>query len=290
MPELAQLRTFAAVAEALSFTRAAEELGLSQQATSKAVRALEDELGVVLLERTTREVRLTPAGTTLLASARDLLARAEVAFAEVRDVEAGLSGTIRIGASPAIGLADRTDVARALRADSARVGVAFHEVRPGQLRTLLRTGDIDIALTRARGLDEDSISTHELRPSTMVCCLPITHRLAAGESVSTSDLVGERLLVPSPPGTPFTDLLLARVPGVVPVEARITGTGVILTELAAENAVYLMPEGAAVPPDVVCLPIDGGLTLPLFVLWPAGRPSPAARRLIATLSVEPARR
>ena len=283
MPELGQLRTFAAVAEALSFTRAAEELGLSQQATSKAVRALEEELGVVLLERTTREVRLTPAGTTLLASARDLLARAEVAFAEVRDVEAGLSGTIRIGASPAIGLTDRTDVARALRADSTRVAVAFHEVRPAQLRGLLRSGDIDIALTRARGLDDDTISTHELRPSAMVCCLPAGHRLAEQAAVSTADLDGERLLVPSPPGTPFTDLLLARVPGAVPVEARITGTGVILSELVAEHAAYLMPEGAAIPPDVVCLPIEGGFTLPLFVLWPAGRPSPAARRLVAAL-------
>lgn len=286
MPELAQLRTFAAVAEALSFTRAAEELGLSQQATSKAVRALEDELGVVLLERSTRDMRLTPAGSSLLASARDLLARAEVAFAEVRDVAAGLSGTIRVGVSPAIGLADRTDVAQALRANSARVSVAFHEVRPGPLRTLLRTGELDVALTRARGLDEDTISTHELRPSAMVCCLPATHRLAAQASVSAADLSGERLLVPSPPGTPYTDLLLARVPGAVPVEASVTGTGVILSQLVPEHAVYLMPEGSALPPDVVCVPIEGGLTLPLFVLWPAGRPSPAARRLIATLGVE----
>ncbi|MBE2316647.1 LysR family transcriptional regulator [Solirubrobacter sp. CPCC 204708] len=285
MPELSQLRTFTAVAEALSFTRAAEELGLSQQAASKAVRALEDELGVVLLERTTREVRLTPAGTTLLASARDLLARAEVAFAEVRDVEAGLSGTIRIGVSPAIGLTDRTDAARALRTSSSRVAVAFHEVRPAQLRALLRAGELEVALTRARGLDEDAISTHELRPSTVVCCLPASHRLAKQDAVSVAALVGERLLVPSPPGTPFTDLLLARVPGAIPVEARVTGTGVILSELVAEDAVYLMPEGTGVPPGVVARPIAGGLTLPLFVLWAAGRPSPAARRLIAVLGV-----
>jgi DNA-binding transcriptional LysR family regulator len=284
MPELAQLRTFAAVAEALSFTRAAEELGLSQQAVSKAVRALEDELGVVLLERTTREVRLTPAGDALLASARDLLARADVAFAEVRDVAAGLSGTIRVGVSPAIGLSDRTDVARALRAGSDRVSVAFHEVRPGALRAALRSGELEIALTRARGLDEAAISTHELRPSPVVCCVPAGHRLAGRDAVAPADLAGERLLVPSPPGTPYTDLLLARAPGAVPVEARVTGTGVILSELAAADAVYLMPAGTGVPPDVVVLPIEGALTLPLFVLWAAGRPSPAARRLIAALA------
>jgi DNA-binding transcriptional LysR family regulator len=283
MPELAQLRTFVAVADELSFTRAAEAIGLSQQATSKAVRALEDELGVVLLERTTREVRLTPAGTTLLESARDLLARAELAFAEVRDIEAGVSGTIGVGVSPAIGLADRMDVARALRALSERVSVAFHEVRPSQLRPLLRAGELDIALTRARGLDEPSISSRELRPSAMVCCVPDTHALATRTSVVAGDLAGERLLVPSPPGTPYTDLLLERL-DVTPVEARVTGTGVILVELA--DCVAVMPEGTVAPAGTVLVPLDR-FTLPLFVLWPAGRPSPAARRLAATLGSAP---
>ena len=278
MPELAQLRTFVAVAEELSFTRAAEAIGLSQQATSKAVRALEDELGVVLLERTTREVRLTPAGTALLESARDLLARADLAFAEVRDIEAGVSGTLRVGVSPAIGLADRMEVARELRALSERISVSFLEVRPSQLRPLLRAGELDIALTRARGLDEPSISTRELRPSPMLCVVPAQHRLAARESVTAADLAGERVLVASPPGTPYTDLLLERLEGVIPVESRVTGTGVILVELG--DSIAIMPEGTVAPPGSVLVPLEG-FTLPLFVLWPAGRPSPAARRLIA---------
>jgi DNA-binding transcriptional LysR family regulator len=67
MPELRQLRAFVAVAQELNFTRAAERLHLGQQAVSKSVRQLERELGVTLLERTTREVRLTPAGAALLA-------------------------------------------------------------------------------------------------------------------------------------------------------------------------------------------------------------------------------
>lgn len=62
MPELRQPRTFVAVAEERNFTRAAERLHLAQQAVSKSVRQLERELGVELLERTTREVRLTPPG------------------------------------------------------------------------------------------------------------------------------------------------------------------------------------------------------------------------------------
>ncbi len=150
MPELGQLRTFAAVTEALSFTRAAEELGLSQQAASKAragARGGARRRAAGADDARCGSLRRVP---PLLRSARDLLARAEVAFAEVRDVDAGLSD------DPDRGFAgdrlDRpTDVARASARTRPALGVAFHEVRPGQLRALLRTGDIDIALTRARG-------------------------------------------------------------------------------------------------------------------------------------------
>ena len=74
MPDLRELRTFVAVAEERNFTRAAERLHLAQQAVSKSVGRLERELGVELLERTTREVRLTAAGAALLESGREALA------------------------------------------------------------------------------------------------------------------------------------------------------------------------------------------------------------------------
>lgn len=80
MPELRQLRAFVAVAEELNFTRAAERLFLGQQAVSKSIRQLERELGVVLLERTTHEVRLTAAGAELLRDGRGALKAADTAF------------------------------------------------------------------------------------------------------------------------------------------------------------------------------------------------------------------
>src|ERR671911_2509030 len=97
VPDLRQLRAFVAVAEELNFTRAAERLHMAQQAISKSVRQLEAELGVELLERTTREVRLTEAGAALLEAGRDVLRAADAAFARAREVGAGLSGTVRLG-------------------------------------------------------------------------------------------------------------------------------------------------------------------------------------------------
>src|SRR3954451_2239016 len=101
MPDLRQLRTFVAVAEELNFTRAAERLHLAQQAVSKSVRQLENELGGALLARTTHGVRLTAAGVPVLDSGRDELAASDAAFTRARDAGRGLSGTVRVGLTPA---------------------------------------------------------------------------------------------------------------------------------------------------------------------------------------------
>ena len=224
MPELRHLRVFAAVAEQLSFTRAAELEHMTQQTVSRTVRELERELGVTLLERTTREVRLTAAGEALLADGREALRVADAAFARAREVGTGQLGRVRVGFSPAIGPLDRDDVVRALRPPGSDVSVALHEVRPGELRPLLRSHELDVALTRASGARDDTLHSARLRPTPMVLCVPAGHRLAARASVTLADLDGERLLVASPRGSDYTDLLAGAVEAagatVTLVEAR----------------------------------------------------------------------
>jgi DNA-binding transcriptional LysR family regulator len=78
------LRYFVAVAEELHFSRAAQRLFMAQQALSRDIRRLEERLGVRLLDRTTRRVELTPAGHTLLARARELLALYDTTIGELR--------------------------------------------------------------------------------------------------------------------------------------------------------------------------------------------------------------
>ena len=125
MPELRHLRAFVAVAQELNFTRAAARLHLGQQAVSKTVRQLERELGVTLLERTTREVRLTPAGAALLETAPGVLRAADAAFARAQEVGRGLSGTVRVGVSPAVGPSEREEVVRALREEAPELSVSL---------------------------------------------------------------------------------------------------------------------------------------------------------------------
>jgi DNA-binding transcriptional LysR family regulator len=289
MPDLRQLRVFVAVAEQLSFTRAAEVLHLTQQTVSKTIRELERELGVELLERTTREVRITEAGATLLESGAEVLRVADAAFARTRQVGSGLSGTVRVGLTPAIGPLDQVDVVRALRTAGSDVSVSFLDLRPGDLHRSLRAREVDLVLTRASGAQDATLHRADLRPTPMVVCVPRDHRLAGADTVELAQLDGERLLAASRVGTPYTDLLLSRFAAagatLTVVEARVTGATAMLTDLVESDAVALMPIGTTPPEGVVVLAV-ADVSVPLVLLWPAGTPAPAVRRLREALGVE----
>jgi len=94
--ELRQLRTFAAVAQRRSFTRAADDLHIAQQAVSQQIKALERSLGVTLLRRTPRRVELTAEGTVFLADCRRVLAAADRAVRRVQAAARGEAGTLRL--------------------------------------------------------------------------------------------------------------------------------------------------------------------------------------------------
>lgn len=285
MAGLRELRVFVAVAERLSFTRAAEDLALTQQTVSKTVRDLESELGVELLERTSRAVRLTPAGEALLRPSRDTLAQAEAAFAAARAVGTGQSGTVRVGITPAIGPETRLEVTRLLRS-AADLSVGLHDLRPGELRAGLRDRVVDLALASVTGTVDAALGRAELRPTRMRVHVHAEHRLAAARTVELHEFDGDRLLTASPPGTPYTDALLDRFAAagadVTPVVSRVTGGAQRLIELLGTDAVAAMPHGTASPQGIVALETPG-FTMPLTVLWTAGREPPAVALLRAQL-------
>jgi DNA-binding transcriptional LysR family regulator len=286
VPELRQLRTFVALADELNFTRAAERLHVGQQAVSKTVAQLERELGVELVERTTREVRLTAAGEALVAHGRPVLRAADAAFAAARDAGRGLSGTVRLGVSPAIGPREREELVRALRRDAPEVSVSVLEVRPGDVRRLLLAGALDLVITRT-GASAADVDSAPLRPTPAGLFVAAGHRLAGAREVALRELDGERLLTWSPPGTAFTDLLVTRLEAagarVEPVEARVTGLSG-LTELADRGAVALLPADWTGGEDVVRVALAEEVTLPLLVQWPVGAVPAAVRRVRASLS------
>jgi DNA-binding transcriptional LysR family regulator len=284
MPELRHLRVFIAVAEARNFTRAAERLHLAQQAVSKSVSQLERELGVELLRRTTREVHLTDAGRALADDARAVVETADAAFARVRAHGRGLAGRLAIGATPAVGPVVLDRAVRALRAQAPALAIDVRELRPREIEPALAQRRVGVVLART-ARPSAGLTTVELAPSPLALLVPPGHRLAGAGVVGLREIDGERLLTWSPPGTPFTDLLVALCARagarVIPVESAVTG-GPGLPDLAPLGAVALIPEGAPTG-AAVAVPLEDAIALPLVGVHLAGRPSPAVARVLELL-------
>ncbi len=286
MPELRQLRAFVAVAEELNFTRASERLHLGQQAVSKSVRQLEHRLGVALLERTTHDVRLTPAGAALLEAGREALIAADAAFEHARAVGRGRAGTVRVGLSPAVGSAVRDELRRAIRDGSSALSVSFHEVRPAEIAPRLRDRTLDFVLARTAP-DVPEVESAALRPSPVELVVRADHRLAGSARARLAELDGERLLTWNPRGTPYTELLLTRLAAagahVEPVQAQVTG-GFGPPDLEEADAVALVPAGWPSGEGNVRVAVEDDVSLPLLLLWAAGARSPVVERVRARMS------
>ena len=97
-----QLKYFISVAEYRSFTKAANQFYISQTAITQQIQALEESMGVTLIDRSRRPIMLTPAGNVFLNEARAILERMDMAVSRVRDASTGLVGTLRIGYTKAI--------------------------------------------------------------------------------------------------------------------------------------------------------------------------------------------
>lgn len=273
------------MATELNFTRAAEQLYVGQQAVSKTVRQLERELGVDLLERSPHRVRLTTAGQALLDLGPEVLAVADAAFATAREAGQGLTGTVKVGATPAIGPVEREEIARILRSEGDMT-VNVTDVQRESIRTMLRSRELDIAFARTVEPTDD-LEWVALRPTKAVLYAPPGHPLATEGAVFLASLDGHRILTWNPPGTPFTDFLLERLAAagavVEPVQARITG-GTLL-DLQTTDAVALLPRGWPLASGVVAVRLLDEMTLPLLMLWPAGSDAELAiRRLRHGLS------
>src|SRR5262249_54630806 len=146
--ELRHLRYFVAVAEELSFRRAAEKLNLAQPPLSAQIKSLETELGVRLLERTTRSVSLTHAGRVFLEEARSVLAASSQAERRAQDAAHGLVGTLRLGVVAPTANAWLAAILRRFRQRFPSVQLSvFDLTTPDQLRRL-RENALDAALVR----------------------------------------------------------------------------------------------------------------------------------------------
>ncbi|THA73078.1 hydrogen peroxide-inducible genes activator [Streptomyces sp. A0642] len=145
-PSLSQLRAFAAVAEYLHFRDAAAAIGMSQPALSGAVSALEEALGVQLIERTTRKVLLSPAGERLAVRARAVLASVGELMEEAEAVRAPFTGVLRLGVIPTVAPYLLPAVLRLVHERYPDLDLQVHEEQTSSLLEGLAAGRLDLLL------------------------------------------------------------------------------------------------------------------------------------------------
>lgn len=147
--DLRHLRYFACVAEELHFGRAAQRLGISQPPLSQQIRALEEELGVQLLERTSRRVRLTEAGRQFLPEARATLAQSDLAIRTARLAHRGEAGRLRLGFSTSVPFIPRVvDALSRFRQAYPNVSLELDELPRDEQLSRVERGLLDVAITR----------------------------------------------------------------------------------------------------------------------------------------------
>jgi len=191
---LSALRIFAAVADSGGFTKASAVLHLSQPAVSKAVRGLERDLAMPLLERGPRAIRLTEAGTALHTRARELFAVERSAEEELRALRGLEGGRVRIGASTTIATYLLPPLLAAFRARYPGVKLRLVSANTRAIAALVLERRVDVALVEGP-VAHARLERRRWRADELVVIVPAGHRLARRRSVPIAALAAEPFIV-----------------------------------------------------------------------------------------------
>jgi DNA-binding transcriptional LysR family regulator len=286
--ELRHLRYFVAVAEALSFGRAAARLHISQPPLSRQIRALEEELGTALFARTKRSVQLTPAGAALLPEARRLLRDADGLKAGAQRIAAGEVGTLALGFISVAAYNLLPELAPEFRRRHPGVKLALQEATSDVLLAALRQAELDVGLVLPP-VDAPGLEYVPLVHDTLIAALPAGsgHARTKGP-IRPASLAGEPfILFPRKVGASLYDAIVdaCRRAGFAPrIEQEAIQMQTIVSLVAAGMGVALVPASLEHlrRTGVVYRPLaDARTHVEIGIAWRAGDASPAVRALVA---------
>jgi len=181
------LRYFVAVAEELSFTRAAARLCTAQPSLSQQIRQLESELGVTLLDRNRHRVAVTNAGRVFLQQAKDILARVDHASRLARQAAEGLAGDLSVGTFPSADVRILPALRPLIGEHLPDLRLILHSKYAVEPLSGLRTGTLDVAFMRPPE-DAEGLDVIELLREEIVIVLPSHHALARRKKIPVKSL------------------------------------------------------------------------------------------------------
>jgi len=208
--DLRLIRYFVAVGVEGSVTRAAARLHISQPSLSAAIKQLEAQLGVAVLQRSGRRIALTPAGELLLRRGQELLAQADAVADEVGQRAAATSGKLRLGLTPTARYGVGPELMAACARDAPAVMIYSSEDTTGSLLRDVARGSLDLAVTFCAPDPPEGVVLSLLREEPALVHLPSDHLLAGRQALKLEDLADESILVSAGPDSRgFTARVLA---------------------------------------------------------------------------------
>ena len=280
--DLRHFRYFQAVAEELSFSKAARRLRIAQPALSRAVQELERDVGASLFDRNRRTVQLTPAGAVMLREVGLLLERVEDSLRRVRRTASGEEGELRLGY---IGPPTRNFLGPLLkeyRQRFPRVTVILEERTPERVWEMVSKGRLSIGLTRPVLAHEAlGLQSLLLRDERFCAAVPNGHPWAGKKSVPWKKLAGEPVIVLARrEGASSHDAILAacREAGFAPKLAYTPSLiGTILQYVEAGAGVGVVPESTfRTSRTMKLVPLTPQHSVPLVMVWKDDETEPAA--------------
>ena len=289
--EMRQLRYLVALADEQHFTRAAARLHIAQPALSQQVKRLEDEVGVALVDRTTRHVSLTPAGELLVARARRALAEVDAAAAELADLAGVRTGRVVIGAMRSTGRFDLSALLAAFHARHPGIELIVREDPSEVMLSRLHADELDVAFLSVNRLDAGpDIQLHPLLDEPLVALLAPDHPLAGRGAIDMAELRDERFVVFGEGGSLRRIVLQgAREAGFEPALAFESTESTRMRAMASCGlGVALLPESETdhEGPPVAAVPVRRPrLARDVTLAWRAHRRQSPAERAFLDLAV-----
>ena len=175
------------MAEELHFGRAALRLNMTQPPLSRQIQGLEHQVGAQLLERTSRSVKLTPAGRSFLTEARGILRLAERASLVARRIATGKSGSLKIGYTAASAYAFLPDLIAACRRQIADIDLSLSEMVTGQQLDALTAGQLDVGFMRPP-IQRPELQSRHVASEELLLALPARHALTRKKVIDIRDV------------------------------------------------------------------------------------------------------
>ncbi|WP_326605864.1 LysR family transcriptional regulator [Streptomyces sp. NBC_01799] len=288
--EIRHLKSFRAVAQSLSFTKAAAELHYAQSSVTEQIQALEAELGTKLFERSNRKLRLTSAGIRLREYADQvLLLIDEAATVGVLDMQEP-TGALAIGGLETFCTHAIPPVLAEYRALYGKVNVSVDVGNRRELYESVRRGELDVCFTFDAPPKDDTYASRVLFEERLLVTTPVGHRLSRQERVHAADLHGERFLA-TQRGCGFREMFdkaMAQLgPESLKLEAEVSGIAPLRACVAAGMGLALLPEMAVRSEvergELLAFPLqDADFRAPATMTWRRSREGvPSLDRFLA---------